>query len=361
MIEFSKAQQKTLATGLTLLALSVVIAFVVFIFWILLKVLSYVSGAIIPVVVGLFLAMFFKPYYIWWRGMVKNPTLALTLMLLSVLVPLGIGVWQFGSFAAEQATNLIGQAPELASKFQNWFDTTFPRGRELAASMGISFRDWIEFSKGKAMNFGVGAISHLSAVVSWLVGLIFFVHFLMQRDMRGEDYVREIPFLKPETRSFVAEQVNAFQDILVNFFQRQVVICLIEGVLYGLGFMLVGLPYGFIIGFVLGVLNLIPLFGSVSCLPVALPLAYFGAGGSLSRLIGVLVVWLLGQLLDGYFITPKIQGQKTGLGYAGVIFSFFFWSVVFHSILGLLLAIPLSAFCVVLWRALKQRYIRPLV
>jgi predicted PurR-regulated permease PerM len=75
----------------------------------------------------------------------------------------------------------------------------------------------------------------------------------------------------------------------------------------------------------------------------------------------VIGVWAMGQFLDGYLITPKIQGDKTGLGYAGVIFSFFFWGLVFQSLLGLLLAIPLSAFCIVLWNALKERYIRPVL
>ena len=75
----------------------------------------------------------------------------------------------------------------------------------------------------------------------------------------------------------------------------------------------------------------------------------------------VLAVWAIGQVLDGYLITPKIQGNKTGLGYAGVIFSFFFWGTVLGPVLGLLLAIPLSASCVVLWRALKSKYIRPVV
>ena len=79
------------------------------------------------------------------------------------------------------------------------------------------------------------------------------------------------------------------------------------------------------------------------------------------RLVLVLSVWAIGQLLDGYCITPKIQGNKTGLGYAGVIFSFFFWGTVLGPVLGLLLAIPLSAFCAVLWRALKSKYIRPVV
>ena len=204
-------------------------------------------------------------------------------------------------------------------------------------------------------------IKYVVGLASWLVTLIFFVFFLLRPSMKGADYVRELPFLKPQTKNFVAKQIDAFTDILVNFFQRQVVICLIEGILYGTGFMLVGVPYGFLLGFLLGVLNLVPFLGTVLCLPLVLPVAYFGDGGSLYRLIGALSVWLAGQFLDGYLITPKIQGEKTGLGYAGVIFSFFFWGVVFHSMLGLLLAIPLSAFCVVLWRALKQKYIKGVI
>jgi len=123
----------------------------------------------------------------------------------------------------------------------------------------------------------------------------------------------------------------------------------------------VGLPYGFLVGFTLGVLNLIPLFGSVVCLPIALPLAYFSHDGSLTRLFLVLGVWLVGQVLDGYLITPKIQGDKTGLGYVGVLFSFVFWATLLGPMLGMLLAIPLSAFCVVLWRSLKSKYIKPIV
>jgi predicted PurR-regulated permease PerM len=183
----------------------------------------------------------------------------------------------------------------------------------------------------------------------------------MSRERRGKEIVQQLAFLKVDTRDFVAGLIDSFVDILVSFFRRQTIICIIEGVFYGVGFWLVGLPYGFLVGFALGVMNLVPFFGSLVCLPVALPLAYFAEGGSLLRLLLVLSVWLAGQLLDGYLITPKIQGDRTGLGYAGVVFSFFFWATVLGPLLGMLLAIPLSAFCVVLWRALKARYIKPVV
>ena len=364
MIEFTENQKKTVATGLTVLSLTLVVAFVAFTAWLLLKVLSFVAPAILPVVLGFFLALFFKPYYRWWLRCLRNPSLALVVMLLTVLVPLVVLAWYAGAVFVDQVTNLVAQAPMLAKQVMDWFQATFPRMHALLMQVGAPVNDVGEiYSRygATALKAGVGALRCLTGVVSALVTLIFFVFFLMSRDRRGSEIVAQLAFLKDSTRDFVASQVDSFIDILVSFFQRQIVICLVEGVMYGTGFWLVGLPYGFLIGFALGVLNLIPLFGSVVCLPVALPLAYFVHGGSLTRLLLVLGVWGLGQLLDGYLITPRIQGNKTGLGYAGVIFSFFFWGTLLGPLVGMLLSIPLSAFCVVLWRALKSTYIKPVV
>jgi predicted PurR-regulated permease PerM len=364
MIDFTEGQKKTIASGITVLSLAVVFTFVSFIVWVLFKALAFASSAVVPVVIGFFLSLFFKPYYRWWISVVKNPTLALALMLLSVSVPLGALLWCAGSVIADQVSNLVKQGPEMARQAVGWFKTTFPNAESLLAQFGFEY-DKIPELYGDyglaALKAGSGALKVLTGLVSALVTMIFFVFFLTSKELNGNDLVSQMPFLKSETKKFVAGQFDAFFDILVSFFQRQTIICLIEGLYYGLGFTLVGLPYGFLIGFMLGVLNLIPLFGSAVCLPVALPIAYFSPGGSFVLLLSVLTVWGIGQFLDGYLITPKIQGDKTGLGYAGVIFSFFFWGTVLGPVLGLLLAIPLSAFCVVLWRTLKSKYIKPVV
>ena len=364
MIELSEGQRKTVATGLTVLSLTLVVAFVAITAWFVLKLLSFAAPAIIPVVLGFFLALFFKPYYLWWKRWLRNPTLALIVMLATVLVPLGFLLWYAGAVMVDQVSNLVAQAPTLVGKVADWFHATFPKLHALLMQLGAAeenIGDLYTKYGTTALKAGASALKCLTGVLSALVTLLFFVFFLTSKDRRGKEIVSQLTFLKDSTRAFVAEQVDAFIDILVSFFQRQTVICLVEGVMYGTGFWAVGLPYGFLIGFVLGVLNLIPLFGSVVCLPVALPLAYFVHGGSLTRLLLVLGVWGLGQFLDGYLITPRIQGNKTGLGYAGVIFSFFFWGTILGPMLGMLLAIPLSAFCVVLWRALKSKYIRPVV
>ena len=364
MLEFTENQRKTVASGATVLALALVFAFVALVVWGILKALAFVSAAIIPVVMGFFLSLFFKPYYRFWVRLVKNPTLALAVMLLTLFIPLGIFIWYAGSVMLEQISNLVAQGPALVAKVMDWFRTTFPKARMLLDQFGVPYEDLGKLYTnygGAAMKAGSGALKCLSTIATAIVSLIFFVFFLMSKDRTGGEIVNEMPFLKDETKQFVAEQIDSFVEILVSFFQRQTVICLIEGIFYGAGFSIVGVPYGFIIGFALGILNLIPLFGSVVCLPVALPLAYFGHDGSLTRLILAIAVWTAGQLADGYILTPRIQGDKTGLGYAGVIFSFFFWATVLGPVLGMLLAIPLSAFCTVLWRALKSRYIKPVV
>ncbi|MBQ3808036.1 MAG: AI-2E family transporter [Kiritimatiellae bacterium] len=364
MIDFTDGQKKTIAAGITVLSLSLVFAFTAFVLWVVFKVLSFASSAIIPVVLGFFLSLFFKPYYEWWQRHVRNPSLALAAMLLTIFVPLGFFLWYAGAVTIDQISNLIRQGPTMANHVVEWFKATFPKSVSLLDQLGVRYDSlgniYTNYG-GAALKAGTGALKFVGGILSALVTLIFFVFFLTSKPRRGSDIVSQLTFLKPETRDFAAEQIDAFVEILVSFFQRQTVICLIEGVYYGLGFALVGLPYGFLIGFMLGVLNLVPLFGTVVCLPVAMPLAYFGVGGSTTRLVLVLVVWAIGQVLDGYLITPKIQGNKTGLGYAGVIFSFFFWGTILGPVLGLLLAIPLSAFCVVLWRALKSKYIRPVV
>ena len=361
MIDFTETQKKTIASGLTVLALAVVVVFVTLVGWLVLRVLTFVAPAITPVVFGLFLAMFFRPYYGFLVRRLRHPALSVTVVMLSVLIPLALLLWNFGSFVVTQIFEFIGNAPERTERFVAWFNATFPNAVSQADRLGIPYREWMSNLKSGALETAGNLLGYMSSLLNWLVSLIFFVYFLTRPTVTGSDCVNGLGFLKADTKVFVAEQIDAFLQIVVGFFQRQVVICVMEGLMYGTGFWLVGLEYGFLLGFLLSLLNLVPLFGTVVCLPMALPLAYWGNGGSSLCLVGVLCVWLTGQVLDGYLITPKIQGDKTGLGYAGVICSFFVWGVVFQSLLGLLLAIPLSAFCLVFWRALKSRYIKPVI
>ncbi len=143
----------------------------------------------------------------------------------------------------------------------------------------------------------------------------------------------------------------------MSFFRGQLIIAFLQGVLFAIGFSLVGLKFGFVLGLVLGLLNIIPYLGSMVGLGVTLPLAYFQQGGGWGTLIGVIVVFTLVQLIEGYLLTPKIMGDRTGLHPMAIIVAIFFWGSALSGILGMILAIPLTAFLVVFWRLAKERYI----
>lgn len=145
------------------------------------------------------------------------------------------------------------------------------------------------------------------------------------------------------------------------FFRGQIIIAFLQGLLFAIGFTAVGLKYGAVLGFALGFLNVIPYLGSMVGLSITLPLAYFQDGGGLVTLCCVIAVFLVVQSIEGYILTPKIMGDRTGLHPMAIIFAIFFWGTALGGILGMILAIPLTAFLVVFWRLAKENYISEIV
>jgi predicted PurR-regulated permease PerM len=196
---------------------------------------------------------------------------------------------------------------------------------------------------------------------AWAVLPVYLAFFLMAKPFQTNQVGEFLPFLKKETREDVIYLLDQFIGILLTFFRCQIIIALAQGVLFAIGFALAGLPYGIVIGMALGLLNIVPYLGSIVGLGVALPLAYFSEGGGLSLVALVLIVFGAVQAIEAYLLTPKIMGDRTGLHPALIIFAVFFWGVAFGGIIGMMLAIPLTAFAVVFWRLLKKKYIAEVV
>ena len=170
-----------------------------------------------------------------------------------------------------------------------------------------------------------------------------------------------LPFLKKETRADVMYLVQEFIDIIVAFFRGQLVVALLQGLLFAAGFSLVGLRYGFAVGLLLGLLNVVPYLGSIIGLAMALPMAFFQEGGGTTTLVFVLAVFLIVQQIEGWFLTPRIMGDRTGLHFMAIIVAIFFWGSALGGILGMILAIPLTAFLASLWRLIRDKYVAELI
>jgi predicted PurR-regulated permease PerM len=149
----------------------------------------------------------------------------------------------------------------------------------------------------------------------------------------------------------LAKQCDA---VLGEFFRGQLLIMVSLMFIYGIGLTIVGLDVGLMIGIIGGLLSIVPYLGStfVAVTSATAALIQFG---NWHALIGVLIVFLVGQTLEGYVLTPYLVGQRIGLHPVVVIFAILAFGSLF-GFFGVLLALPVSAIIKVLLHHFRKSY-----
>ena len=374
-VNFSNRQQQTIATSLTLLAALIIILVVIAGFYLLTLFFSKFSNVFFPLALAGTLAMVLNPYYqIFSERRNIPPILGVIIVFLTVLVPLFIFTWVFGGKLVHQGGELIEKLPALAETSRVAFESKLPelqkywvryeltaKFQELVESRGGMLAETFNEVLGSAFEAGKGAFAKISGSLGWVMLPIYLAFLLMAKAPEKNRLEGVLPFLMPDTRDDSICLVDEFLAIMVSFFRGQFIVALIQGVLFAIGFSLVGLSYGFIIGLMLGFLNIIPYLGSMIGLAVALPLAYFQADGGVDTFAFVVLVFIIVQMIEGYLLTPKLMGDLTGFHPVIIMVALFFWGTALDGIMGMVLAIPLTAFLVVFWRLLKAKYIKEIV
>jgi predicted PurR-regulated permease PerM len=374
-LDLTPRQRATVATALTILGVTVILGAVGLVTWLVTAFLRYFSSVFLPLAVGGVAAMVFRPYYQLLQQRLRLPMpLAVLAVFLSVLVPIGAFGWFFGALLAEQIAEMVTRLPEwwegvVSEARQRWpevreFLETNPwavRVRAAAESQGGAIAAGLQEVGVRAISAGRGVLGAVASVLSWVMFPVYFAFFLAAGRSASGDLEHYFPFLKPETRRDVVFLLTEFVNIIVAFFRGQLIIAFLQGLLFAIGFSLVGLQYGFVIGLLLGFLNIIPYLGSMIGLSIGLPLAYFQAGGGATTVVFVVVAFAVVQSIEGYVLTPRIMGNRTGLHPMMIIVAVFFWGAAIQGLLGMILAIPLTAFLVVFWRLIREKYITELV
>ncbi|SMC35685.1 Predicted PurR-regulated permease PerM [Polynucleobacter kasalickyi] len=143
-------------------------------------------------------------------------------------------------------------------------------------------------------------------------------------------------------------------SLLSQYLRGQVLVMLVLSVTYSLGLYLIGVKSAFALGTFTGLVAFIPYVGFMIslCLSLLAALLQFGSG---NEILLVLVLFSLGQVLEGFYLTPRLVGERIGLHPVAVLFALMVFGKLF-GFLGILLAFPMSAICLVAFRFLKHKY-----
>lgn len=193
------------------------------------------------------------------------------------------------------------------------------------------------------------------ALMGWLANIVLLpvltFFFLRDWDLLVERVGALVPRDHYDTVRRLARESD---EVLGGFLRGQLTVMLILGVLYAIGLWAVGLNLGILIGLIAGLLTFVPYLGPAAIVVFG-GIAALVQYGDWQHLAGVGVVFALGQVIESYWLTPKLVGDRIGLHPMAVIFAVMAGGTLF-GFLGMLLALPVAAVANVLLRYAQDRY-----
>ncbi len=194
------------------------------------------------------------------------------------------------------------------------------------------------------------------AVLEWVANLVLIpvVTFYLLRDWG--DLIEHLRSLLPRAaEAKVCRVATGCDEVLGTFMRGQLSVMLALTVIYTVGLWMVGLDLAFLIGLLAGIVSFVPYLGLIVGIVVA-GTASIVQVHDLSLLLFVIAVFAVGQLLEGFVLTPWLVGERIGLHPVMVIFSVMAGGQLF-GFFGILLALPVSAVLVVLLRYAHDQYL----
>ncbi len=368
---FSPAQRKIVAAALTCLAFAVVSLVLLGTVVVLGSLVARFSGVLWPLAVAGILALMLRPAVEALEQRLRLRRLTAVIFVCGFLtVVLGAVAFTLVPPALAQVLDLFAylpvlweragvfirtHTPEWAQLIERYWEN--PTLRTIIERVGQQLQTFVREAVPSLAAAGSGIAQGVGFITQVAVIPIYFFFFLLSRAHPADRIPDQLPFLSPSLRADLAFLAREFVSIIISFFRGQLVIGLIMGGLYAAGFLAVGLKFGAVIGLLLGLLNVVPYLGSILGLAVTIPVALLQPEGGWKLVALTLGVQVLVQNIEGWFLTPKIMSDRTGLHPVTIIVAIFFWGTALGGLLGMVLAIPLTAFFVSAWRFARHRYL----
>ena len=203
-------------------------------------------------------------------------------------------------------------------------------------------RDGIKSFLPEIGSWITGGLSWLSELLVIFIGLLYLIFLLIS-----------FPSIRAHWRDYIPKKhlpavSTIVHELSVNmnaYFRGQGLIALCVGILFAIGFTLTGMPMGFVMGLIIGVLNLVPYMQALGIPPcIILCLVQSAQTGQpvWLTLLLMAIVFIVVQTFQDMVLTPKIMGKVTGLGPAAILLSLSFWGALM-GVVGMIIALPLTS------------------
>lgn len=232
------------------------------------------------------------------------------------------GIWTWLQPFSERLKAFTGQGEtaDFQALFKEHMSSAFNVGKNVAGRL---------VAGGQAF-MGLVSVTIFTPIVSYFV--------IKEWNNISEWMVGMMPRDNKNTIMNLLEQIDGK---LSGFIRGQITVAFILGLAYAVALTIAGLKYGFLIGLLSGALSIIPMVGSVVGLVISVLVAWFQAGDWVFVLI-IAGIFLVGQFIEGNFLTPKMMGKNVGLHPLWVFFALLAGGALF-GILGMFLAVPVAA------------------
>ncbi|MEZ4460446.1 MAG: AI-2E family transporter [bacterium] len=321
----------------------------------LIFVMRSVEAVLFPLFASLLIAYLLDPAVDWFEERKVSRPVAISLFLFAGIVATALFALVLYPTVVRTASMIVDRLPALAEVIQT---QTLPwlreRGVEVPQTLSDAFEEYGETVKNSLPNIAQkvsgwigGVLSGAGGVLASLLNIvmipIFTFYFLRDFDQMTAAIGKYLPTSR---RDFLLDRTLKADEVVGAWFRGQVEVAGILAALYAVGlgglfgWLGIGMLSGVAIGILTGLLNVIPYFGVLIGIVLSSLLVLIDWHGWAGP-IGVVVVFSVVQVLEGYVITPKIVGEKVGLSPVTVIIVLLLGSELF-GLLGVLLAIPVA-------------------
>ncbi|WP_322865445.1 AI-2E family transporter [Aquicoccus sp. G2-2] len=319
-------------------------------------VLWYLGDVILPFVLGAAVAFFLDPVADRLETLGCSRAIATTIIAVFAVIIFVILALLVVPMLIEQAIALFNSAPRLAHDLQNFITERSPSLMDSDSTLRHSLQaigEKVQERGGQLLDAVLSsAYSIINVAMLFVIVPVVAVYLLYDWDRM----IAAIDRLLPRDHAPVIRRLAGEIDTtLAAFIRGMGTVCLILGTYYAVALMAVGLQFGLVVGFVAGALTFIPYVGAILGGALAIGLGLFQFWGdwvSLGLVVGIFVV---GQTIEGNFLTPRLVGSSIGLHPVWLIFALSVFGSLFGFV-GMLVAVPLAAAIGVLARFASEHY-----